>query len=548
MNNLIRFFIGFTCVLLLISAPVLLYYALDHRFREGGRLWLLCIAIFCLPVSVFHRRIRVYLYLLIPLILLSAINLICVVFYNVPLNYDIFLLALNTNLNESTELLGKSLFYFSIFFFIYGVVYFFIVKYIPKTISFKGSLLYTGLGAVFIVCMPLLKPEKQTYINRIKFTSLNVFPGTVYYAIETLARRISLINQHKEFIADFKFNAQQVTPVKQRQIYVLIIGESSRYYNWQINGYNKPTSPRLKKRTGLISFSNMVTGGYITEFSVPMLITTATAVNYEQHYHEKSIVSAFKEAGFNTYWISNQVDFGDILMHAKEADHTTFLSSDYKARKGIHRDMELIRILETVVKKDTGNIFAVVHTLGSHYDYDARYPRAYNIFKPSAKGGYVRPTDFWDKEKIVNSYNNSILYTDAVIDSAISVLNQTRSCTWLSYVADHGENLFDDQRHLSQHGYSTPTKYVAHIPWFIWMSEDYKNDFTGKVASLLQHQSSALGSENVFNTLSDLGNIKFPKQRLQESACSPLFKPEPQLILAGESKVFNYRYLDTLRH
>lgn len=547
MNNFTRFNLAFVTLLLLISFPVLFYYVVDRRYLEGLTLWLLCIAIFCLPVSAFYKNIKLYLYLLSPFILLAAINFVCVILYDVPLNYDIFLLALNTTWNETSELLGKYIFYFLLLLSSVAVVYFFIFKYAPKSILFKQALPYTCLSLIFIICMPFLSPQKDTYSNRLKFTVLNGFPGTVYYAVKSVANRATLIKQHEKFVANFRFNARQVIPVKQRQIYVMIIGESSRYDHWRVNGYSKLTSPRLEKRAGLISLTNMVTGGYITEFSVPLLITMAAPNNYEEHYHEKSIVSAFKEAGFSTYWISSQVDFGDILMHSKEADHTMLLSSDYKARKGIHQDMELINVLKTVVKNNTGNLFIIIHTLGSHYDYDARYPDEYNVFKPSAKGGYVRPADFSEKVKIINSYDNSILYTDAVIDSAISILNQTKSCTWLSYISDHGENLFDDKRKLSQHGYPAPTKYIAHIPWFIWTSESYDNLFKVKVTTLLQHKSVALGSENVCNTLSDLGNIEFPRQDLQKSASSFLFKPGPQLILGGDSKIFNYKYLDTLQ-
>lgn len=411
----------------------------------------------------------------------------------------------------------------------------------PRAIPLKNALVTLVIGLVMLLSQAMFKSEKGNNMVFLKIATINAYPGTIYYALKMVAHHVSLIQHHQLMVKKFKFNAFQQHSVGTKQIYVMIIGESSRYDHWGVNGYLRPTSPQLSKRSNLLSFNNMVTGGYITELSVPMLITRAAAENYKQHYAEKSIVSAFKEAGFKTYWISSQVDFGDITMHAKEADKTIWLSSDYKATKGVYQDMALINEFKKVLSFNQQKVFIVIHTLGSHYDYDARYPEKYNVFEPSSKGAYISPTDYSKRDLIINSYDNSIFYTDSVIDSAISLVQHQKACAWLTYISDHGENLFDDKKLLSQHGYPEPSKYVAHIPWFLWTSNAYDSLFPERVSILRQNKASTLGSQNVFYTMSELGDITFAGQDLTKSAASIMFKPQPQLILGGNEKVFNYK-------
>src|SRR5699024_11121084 len=157
--------------------------------------------------------------------------------------------------------------------------------------------------------------------------------------------------EHPQLVKNFYFNSKRSRRMDKRQVYVLFIGESSRYDHWSINGYSRKTSPLLNKQSGLISFNNVCAAGGLTELSVPMLLTQATPDNYDLHNREKSIISLFQEAGFHTYWISNQVDGFNVMMHAREADSLILLQSGYNAAAHVHYDMELIKELGNIEKK-----------------------------------------------------------------------------------------------------------------------------------------------------------------------------------------------------
>lgn len=227
-------------------------------------------------------------------------------------------------------------------------------------------------------------------------------------------------------------------------------------------------------------------------------------------------------------------------MFAREADEEFYLPSDYTFGKNVNFDMELNPHLQTILNKNEKKVFIILHTLGSHYNYAARYPDAYDKFKPSIKTEMVNPTDYSKKETMVNSYDNTILYSDAVISKIIDLVKKTKSVSTVTYISDHGEDLFDDERKLSQHIGAIPSQYVASIPFFIWSSPAYRSSFTDKIEILNANKDKPIGSQDVFYTLLNLSSIQYLNMDTTKSLASKIFKSSPQRILGGESKVYNY--------
>lgn len=117
-----------------------------------------------------------------------------------------------------------------------------------------------------------------------------------------------------------------------REIYVLVIGEASRADSWSLFGYDRETTPRLEKREGVVPFSNVLTQSNATHKSVPIILSPASAANYDSIYVQKSLITAFKEAGFQTWYLSNQVPnpFADrLLLRRGRTPHRYF-----SARRG----------------------------------------------------------------------------------------------------------------------------------------------------------------------------------------------------------------------
>ncbi|TKB96773.1 phosphoethanolamine transferase [Pedobacter cryophilus] len=532
-----------TIVFLLSIAPVI-GSLITGKYIQLLLAFLITTCFILAPVALFRNYIKLYTWLFLPIIVFVPISLFCVILYKLPLNLDIMVVIYNTNTAEALEFANGYILYFIALLIGYYWAYIYLTKKLPSKISWNNSL-KISLGAILtFVLITLLIAQDITFKNQFKKNLTASFPGSLIYNSYLFRKQLNLINQHEEQVKDFKFNASQNVSLAKKQIYVLVIGESARAKNWQIFGYERENSPELtKKQNELIKFSNTVSGGYITALAVPMLITRASADDYDRVYTEKSIITAYKEAGFKTYWLSNQNDFEKIGMFARESDEEFYLPSNYTFGKNVNLDMELIPYLQNILSKNEEKVFIILHTLGSHYNYAARYPNAYDKFKPSLKTEKVNPTDDAKKEIIINSYDNTILYTDAVISKMIDLIKATQAVSTLTYVSDHGEDMFDDERKLSQHIEPVPSEYVASIPFFMWSSTTYQTSFKDKINNLNTNKDKPVGSQNIFYTQLDLSSIQYPNMDRSKSLASKTFESSPQRILGGDSKVYNYNDL-----
>lgn len=500
---------------------------------------LACLGLLFLPVFLFKKNLRLYLKLLLPIFLLIPFDLGSIILFGAPINDSTILLVLNTNFHEAMELIGGYLFTLTIGIAFYGVGLLLLFNKVPNTMPSKTASYTSLISLIVILALPLFDNGIKEYFTNLRSRFYTIFPTSLLYAAKMNYAQYQLVNSTRQERESFKFNAKQDVNINGKQLYILVIGESSRYDHWGINGYAKNTSPHLSKRENLISFNDAAAGGFITEYAIPLLLTGVGADNFNKHYQQKSIVSAFKEAGFATYWLTNQVDEGHISIHIQEAEKQILLISDYRATKNVHRDMELVETLKKIFTEPGDKKFIVLHTSGSHYDYSVRYPDDFDIIKPSNKTVFSKSADKRFKDVLVNSYDNSILYTDTVVDSVITLVSSQNAYSSVTYISDHGENLFDDQRNLSQHAYPVPSKYIAHVPYFVWYSPLLEKTFPDKIANLKLHRNAKISSENIIHTITSMSGVRYSKQDSSKNVTSPYFKNNEQRILGANKKVYS---------
>ena len=158
-------------------------------------------------------------------------------------------------------------------------------------------LLITG---IFLACLSPLKGHSFNIKN--DMYPLNVLYN-LYFAINKSERNAN----YNMTSAGFTFHAvKKEKAAEKREIYVLVVGETSRAMQWSLYGYERKTTPRLESLSGLLHFTDAVTQSNNTHKSVPIILSAASAENYDILYSEKSIVTAFNEAGFRTIVMANQ--------------------------------------------------------------------------------------------------------------------------------------------------------------------------------------------------------------------------------------------------
>jgi glucan phosphoethanolaminetransferase (alkaline phosphatase superfamily) len=312
-----------------------------------------------------------------------------------------------------------------------------------------------------------------------------------------------------------------------------VIGESSRYDRWSLNGYDRETNPLLAREDNLVPLRDVITSVSATRLSVPVIISRKPATqSLKDGFSEKSFLTAFKEAGYKTFWLSNQISFGKfdtpVSVFAKEADVVDFLNLGGFTDNSNYDEI-LFGPLKHALADPAQKKLIVLHTLGSHWNYSHRYPKQFDKWLPSLYG-VDKPvyTDIRIKDKLNNSYDSSILYTDWFLDHVIGTLKEANEPAAMLYVADHGQTLYDNSCRLAFHGHNT--QYEFHVPAFAWYSDAYAERHPDKIKELRRHRKAKLATENMFHTLLDLGDVRYPDERLAWSFVNPAFKQHKRYV------------------
>ena len=332
---------------------------------------------------------------------------------------------------------------------------------------------------------------------------------------------------------NFAFGAHQASHQDTPQIVVMVIGESSRYDRWSLNGYRRETNPLLTQEPNLVSFSDVLTGVAATRISVPVMISRKPITeSLHAGFSEKSFITAYKEAGFKTYWISNQMSFGKfdtpISVFANEADVTQFLNLGGFTDTSSF-DQALLAPLKAAMDDPNPKKLIVLHTLGNHWNYSHRYPQEFDKWQPSLFGiDNPAYTNLANRQALNNSYDNSVLYTDWFLAQVIKTLKSSNQLSAMMYFSDHGETLYDGSCKIAFHGHNT--QFEFHIAALMWYSDLYKAAYPEKVEQLIRHKRARLNTENVFDSLLDLSDIRYPAERLEKSFLSSKLRPHKRYV------------------
>ena len=362
-----------------------------------------------------------------------------------------------------------------------------------------------------------------------------LYPVNVGYNVYLAVERTQLSASRAEKVAEFRFDAGH-RPDSLREVYVMVIGETARAENFGILGYDRPTTPRLEAAEGVVAFREAYTQSNTTHKSVPMLLSAASAVDFYRVYSQKGILAAFGEAGFHTAFISNQRpnhSFIDLL--GGEADVCRFLKEEMVCDTCDTNvpDGALAHELAALIEGTQGNLFVVLHTYGSHFRYNERYPALMRRWSPDGPDDAVAS----NREALVNAYDNTILYTDHLLGDIIDTLASTGTSAAMLYASDHGENIFDDERGLFLHASPRPSAHELHVPMIAWTSARHRQ-LHPEVTAALEDNSErrVITSASMFHTMLHLGGVSTPVFADSLSAASPRLAEIPYLYLSDRNK------------
>ena len=483
-------------------------------------------------IATLSKRIGWTIWMLFPISVLAGFQVVLLYIYGRSvIATDMFLNFVTTDANESKELLGNLLMIIITVVVLYITPAIFALVLLVKKHQLRDTFMRKNRNiavSIMIVGMSLLG---VCYASNDSFSiKKQVYPINAYYNMYKAVSRYDKLKNYTSTSSEFKYNASSSHSAQQREIYVIVIGETSRACNWELCGYNRPTNPKLKKVDDLIVFDSVLTEANITHKSVPMLISAASAKDYDIIYDQKSAITAFKEAGFNTSFFSTQAHTQTLTDYfGEEADVCEYLRDRSTKIDFNPMDMELVECMKNTIKEGAKKQLIVLHSYGSHFNYVSRYTNEFAYFTPDMP---ITP----DKKcltQLVNSYDNTIRYTDSFLCEIISELNSVKDAhTSLMYVSDHGEDLFDKGGDVIFHSSTTPSYYQLHVPMLVWMSDDYQNSYPQVVSSLKNNIHAQISSSaSFFHTVLNIAGIETIYRDDTYSLASKSFIERPRVYL-----------------
>ena len=467
---------------------------------------------------------------------------------------DMFLNLVTTNSEEVMELLDNLLPAVVGVFVIYLPLLILAVIHIRKkhqiSVSFQHHIRKWVMeaGSIGLFCLLACYVVVDGYRMRNQ-----LYPVNVCYNLYLAFERNAASENYQEASRNFRFDARSGHDAEAPEVYVMVVGETARAHNFSLYGYPRNTNPLLSKTPGITVFPDATTQSNTTHKSVPMLLSAASAEDFPRLFHEKGILAAFREAGFHTVFISNQLpnhSFIDFL--GEQADEHYFLKKEESAQ-GSHYDEDLLQKLDKILPEADASssvhyryrkLFVVLHTYGSHFNYQERYPRSFAYFKPDGRSEAMPE----NRRDLLNAYDNTIRYTDYILHGIVERLQkwelvQTKArnkpdgiycqpTSAMLYTSDHGENIFDDNRKLFLHAAPKASDYELHVPFIIWTSQGFDKKYPKVVKALADnHTKQVQSSLSVFHTLLGIGGIQTRYRQDEHSVASELYHPGRLLYL-----------------
>lgn len=442
---------------------------------------------FYLLWSVAHKRSGMMICWGLLWFILAALQLVLLyMFGNSIIAVDMFTNLFTTNSNEAGELLGS----------IWAMVLFVVVLYVPVL-----ALAVHSLRQGFTIAPATRRTAAMVGAVMIAAgcatMQFNVFPFNVVENIYRSFDEFVQVRRYPTSSADFEFKAKYYKTAPQREIYVMVIGEAARAANWQLYGYERQTNPLLSGEDDVVVYRNVVTQCNATHKSVPLILSSVSADNHSEIYKRRGIVQLYKEAGFRTLVVSCQApNHGLIEMMCDEADQTIYMN-------GLN-DGAMLEPLRAAIVEDSSDLFVVLHSYGSHFNYRERYPDAFSRYTPDDDVSILKK----NRERMVNAYDNSIIYTDWFLSEVINTLRDANACSAMFYCADHGEDLYDDHRGRFLHSSPTITYYQAHVVCLGWYSEAWQAHYPEKAAAAVANSMAPASTHSVFHTVAQLAPIE----------------------------------------
>ncbi len=530
-------------VVVLLMAPNLLWLAFSLAAPNWVPAFILPLLLLAIWFAAFGDLPWLACLLLAPFAAMAPLESFYIIRYHHPTSAEVIATLVATNPRETREYLGSLL--IPILLCIAGGLF---VALAAAWLSRHQKWKWSSRPRVWLLTIAIVAPlaalaaagaHSQGGIRARTFAGISMLEGlsgvvAQGYPFGVIQRTADYRSQWLQLranvakLASFRFHAHRSSNPHRRQVYVLVIGESSRRDQWQLFGYDKQTNPELSKLKNLVPLRRMLTSWPESLGAIPLIVTRKPITSSSQAWKEASIIRAMSEAGFDTYWISNQLAIGKfdspVSTYAYQARHVEWLNHASWAAPGSY-DGDLLQPLRDALADSNNDLFIVLHMMGSHSSYNFRYPPSFARWNlpPRSTDGVAQVNI-----RIRDSYDNTILYTDHVLARIIDVLRKNKAITALWFLSDHGETL--PTATCDRIGHGVGSRYDFQVPALFWYSDAYVQTYPARVSSLRAHADARTLSADTFESLIDMAGVTFQGHNETWSLFSQKWRYRPRIV------------------
>jgi heptose-I-phosphate ethanolaminephosphotransferase len=518
-------------------------YFSGYSGSTGLRDSLLFSSLWLIPVFLFPNRIRIIAAVIgIVLWAASLAALSYYVIYGQEFSQSVLYVMFETNANEASEYLSQ---YFSLKIVLIALTYTAIAillwtrlrpvhipspwRYLVSFALLYGLILHPMTVNTFIKQKPFEK-TLDGLASRMEPAAPWQFISGYYQYRQQLTSLNSLLNENNALppLANFKDSSGDAP-----RTLVLVIGESTQRGRMSLYGYPRETTPELdalhKSDPNFTVFNNVVTSRPYTIEILQQALTFANEKNPDLYLTQPSLMNMMKQAGYKTFWITNQQTMTArntmLTVFSKQTDKQFYMNQQ-RTQSAREYDSNVLAPFKEVLADPAPKKFIIVHLLGTHIKYKFRYPDGQGKFDNNIDNVPAGLSN--DELEAYNDYDSANVYNDHIIASLIKDYKATDPNGFLLYFSDHGEEVYDTPPHKTQgRNEDSPTRHMYTVPFLLWTSEKWQaahpRDFS-------QDVNRKYSSSELIHTWSDLAGFTYDGFDPTRAITNPQFKETTRWI------------------
>lgn len=382
------------------------------------------------------------------LLLLAAAYMPFGVVYGKP-DFLVISSLLQTNRSESIEFIGQLPLPSFLWAAGFGAAGWFFVFRFNRT-KRRKQLLLVGAACLMLSLIAYSK-QLRSVEGQKEILALDL-PRSVAQAVQQYSQ------EQRAFGANDAAQQWQVQDVDSKyRNYVIVLGESVRRDYMSAYGYEQKTTPFADQANGVF-IDGYVAPAPNTFTAVPR---TLAEVRGDQVTYGRNLLALARQAGFHTYWLSNQGYVGEFdspssrLASSADVVHFTKLGSSLTNQ--VDDAILLDKLADGLQDNTSGKRLVVMHLMGSHPAFCDRVKGEEQHFTASSAA--------------MRCYLGSIKRTDSLLASIHGALRASGQPFSLIYLGDHGLHHRDKGTPAMTLAHGNHTKQNYAVPFYILSSD-----------------------------------------------------------------------------